>query len=387
MGNQTPSYPYLFKIVCFYLVLQFGMTLSQGPKCPFSYLYHFGDGFTDIGNCIHVVPKLKIPPGGWPYGKTFPGYPTGRWSDGRVDFDFTAVDFGLPDIVPYLGMNKSAAASHQGVIFSTGGSPVLDLTFFLRRNIVIPPYALSLKQQLVLFREHLDYVCSSPAECSKWIGESMVLMGDIEGNDIGYALTQGKSIQEVRSYVPAIVKTLIDVSREVIKLGATRVIIPGNIPVGCYPYILTELQTRDRNAYDEIGCLKSVNDLIVWKNGLLNASVEDLKKEYPNVLILYSTMYEGPFGNSALKSCCGIGGKYNYDSRRFCGNWGVPVCSNPSDYLFWDGRHFTDESNYEIEQRMIAPALELFNCTPLSAGFSRRTRDNIVQVVDFLSSM
>ncbi|GER27909.1 GDSL esterase/lipase [Striga asiatica] len=283
----------MFKIVCVFLVLQFGPGLSQGPSCPFEYLYHFGDGVTDNGNSIYVLPKVQIPAGRKPYGMTYPGYPTGRWSDGRVDFDYTAEDFGLPEIVPYLNMNHSRAAEYHGVIFSTARSPVLDFSFFKKRNIVVPPYAVPLSTQMRWFKRHLKTICDSRSECSEWIGSSLVLMGDIEGNDITYALTQGKTIKEARSYVPAIIKAQIDATRETIKLGARRVIIPGNGPLGCYPFILTALQTKDPTAYDELGCLKSVNELAVWKNDYLLRAMDDLRREFPNVLILYGGLYDG----------------------------------------------------------------------------------------------
>ncbi|KAK6121726.1 hypothetical protein DH2020_044536 [Rehmannia glutinosa] len=235
-------------------------------------------------------------------------------------------------------------------------------------------------------------------DCSEWIGNSLVLMGDIEGNDIGYALTQGKSIEEVKTYVPAIVKAIIDATRETIKLGATRAIIPGNGPLGCVPYILTALRTNDTTAYDELGCLKSVNDLVILKNDHLQQAITNLSSEFPNVRILYGPMYDGvrslianasvigPDGNSALKSCCGIGGKYNYNSKIFCGDKGVPVCSNPNDYIFWDGIHFTQQTQWEMEDMLVRPALETLSCTPLPSAFLRSKRFSNSNMLNYVSS-
>ncbi|KAK6145646.1 hypothetical protein DH2020_022466 [Rehmannia glutinosa] len=341
---------------------------ASSQTCPFDYLYHFGDGVTDIGNSIYVLPKVTIPAGRYPYGVTFPGYPTGRWSDGLVDFDYTAEDFGLPNIVPYLNMNHTRAASYHGVIFSVARSPVLDRKFFRNRNIAIPDYAVPLRRQM------------------SW------------EHDIGYALTQGKSIEEVKTYVPAIVKAIIDATRETIKLGATRAIIPGNGPLGCVPYILTALLTNDTTAYDELGCLKSVNDLVILKNDHLQQAITNLSSEFPNVRILYGPIYDGvrslianasvigPDGNSALKSCCGIGGKYNYDSKRFCGDKGVPVCSNPNDYIFWDGIHFTQQTQWEMEDMLVRPALETLSCAPLPSAFLRSKRFSNSNMLNYVSS-
>ncbi|CAA0833313.1 GDSL-like Lipase/Acylhydrolase superfamily protein [Striga hermonthica] len=366
----------VFKIVCLYLAIQIETSSAERWNCPFDYLYHWGDGVTDIGNSIHVLPKITIPAGRKPYGMTYPGSPTGRWSDGLVDFDFSAEDFGLPNIQPYLNMSQSKAASYDGVIFSVAGSPVLHRKFFELRDIVIPPYAVPLNEQMHWFRKHLKYVCHSPSECTEWMGKSLVLMGDIEGNDIGYALTQGKTIAEVRTYVPAIVRALIIRARETIILGAKRVIIPGNGPLGCFPYILTALETDNPDAYDEYGCLKTVNKFTVWKNKQLKKAMVKLKDEYPDVHILYGDMYNGlrryiinssvigpDLVNRALKTCCGIGGKYNFDPKRFCSHKGVPVCSNPDEYVFWDGMHFTQEAQMRVEKSLIGPALEALNCT------------------------
>ncbi|KAI3470325.1 hypothetical protein Pfo_026988 [Paulownia fortunei] len=375
IANMGDSCSYSLKIICFFVFILFGTTSSQNTKCPFQYLYHFGDGVTDIGNSVRVLPwGPLLPAARLPYGVTYPGRPTGRWSDGLIDFDFAAADFGFPHITPYLSMN---ATSSNGVIFSVARSPVLDHNFFTSRGVQIPPYAIPLSVQLSWFKTHLKSVCSTPTDCSNRLGNSLVLMGDIEGNDIGYSLTQGKSIKEVQTYVPFIIQAIINTTRELIKMGATRVVIPGNAPLGCYPYILTSLPSNDSTAYDDLGCLKSVNDLITSKNNDLQQAIKKLSSEYPNVSILYGPFDEGvrsvlaeaslqgkcPNGNMALKACCGIGGKYNYNSKRFCGSPGVPVCPNPDQYIYWDGLHFTQEAYARMEQILIQSSLSTLNCT------------------------
>ncbi|KAL3641784.1 hypothetical protein CASFOL_012599 [Castilleja foliolosa] len=365
------SCSYSIKLTCIFLVILVSITSSQANTCPFQYLYHFGDGVTDVGNSIKVLPwGPSLPAARLPYGQTFPGQPTGRWGDGRIDFDYAAADFGFPTITPYLSSNSS---SSNGVIFSVARSPVLDHMFFKSRGVKIPPYAVPLSVQLSWFKTHLKSVCSTKTECANRLANSLILMGDIEGNDIGYALVQKKSIKQVQTYVPYVTKALISATREVIKMGAKQIIIPGNAPIGCFPYILTALKTNDRSAYDDLGCLKSVNDLIIFKNNDLQQAIANLRIEFPNVSILYGPMINGvrqiltetstgPYGDITLKACCGVGGKYNYDSKRFCGSKGVPVCSNPDKYIFWDGLHFTQEASARIERILIQPALVTLNC-------------------------
>ncbi|KAK4480950.1 hypothetical protein RD792_011810 [Penstemon davidsonii] len=65
----------------------------------------------------------------------------------------------------------------------------------------------------------------------------------------------------------------------------------------------------------------------------------------------------------ALQACCGVGGKYNYDKKRFCGYPGVPVCSDPNQYFFWDGIHLTQEANNRLSTALQQATLATLNCT------------------------
>ncbi|XP_042021075.1 uncharacterized protein LOC121768612 [Salvia splendens] len=301
------------KIIAFLLLIVAGTASAQNrnnTKCPFQFLYHFGDAISDTGNSVRVLPLL--PPTRSPYGVTFPGSPTGRWSNGRVDVDYVADAVGLPNIVPYLSMYDSR--SYDGVIFSVAGSTALNTSFFESGGISTPPYDIPLDTQLNWFRSYLQSNCANQTECAKrQPSNSAVLFEFSELNDIGYALVQGKSIQEVTNYVPLLVEAQINAAREVIKLGATRVVYTTAAPLGCYPYILTALTTNDTSAYDGLGCLRAVNSIAVKFNANLTASFLALKVEFPSVNILpadyYATLrvpinFKTPILASAKNSKC-----------------------------------------------------------------------------------
>ncbi|KAG6398043.1 hypothetical protein SASPL_139493 [Salvia splendens] len=173
-------------------------------------MYRFGDGISDIGNAVRVPPVGPLfPPTRDPYGVTFPGFPTGRWSDGHLEVDYVGEAVGLPNIVPYLSIN--ASRSYDGVIFAVARS-----TTFLQSH------------------------CTSQTECAKrQISNASIVIEFGELNDVGYALVQDKSIQEETNYVPLIVEAQINAAREVLKMGATLVRYTSAAPLGCYPYILT----------------------------------------------------------------------------------------------------------------------------------------------------
>ncbi|KAL7145697.1 hypothetical protein ABFS83_07G104500 [Erythranthe nasuta] len=336
----------IFFVICFFLLIQTSHQRPQNTTCPFQYIYSFGDGVTDIGNSIRVLPFGPfLPAARSPYGQTFPGQPTGRWSDGRIDIDFVAADLGLPNIVPYLSMRGST--SNDGVVFSVARSTILDRLFFKLRGIDIPPHAIFL---LVVNSDGLKLIFHPFAQHPK----------------------QGKSIQQVETYVPFMIRTLIEAATELVRMGATRVVLAGSVPLGCYPYILTALQTNNATAYDGLGCLKSVNDLIVSKNKLLQEAVTNLTTKFPNVDVYYADLYgavqtiiqqSSVSGNMTLKACCGIGGQYNYNSQRFCGSRGVPVCANPNEYIYWDGLHFTQGAYARFTNIVVPPFIPVLGCT------------------------
>ena len=65
---------------------------------------------------------------------------------------------------------------------------------------------------------------------------------------------------------------------------------------------------------------------------------------------LYFDVYVG-FTN--LKTCCGMGGPYNYNASADCGDPGVNACDDPSKHIGWDGVHLTEAAYRIIAQGLI----------------------------------
>lgn len=63
-------------------------------------------------------------------------------------------------------------------------------------------------------------------------------------------------------------------------------------------------------------------------------------------MIIYIFLILG-FTGGVLKSCCGWGGMYNYNSLVKCGNPLVSVCDDPTSFVNWDGIHYT-EATYKL---------------------------------------
>ncbi|KAL6578186.1 hypothetical protein OROMI_010514 [Orobanche minor] len=342
----------LMMMIISLVVISFTVGAEDNNKiCPFESIYQFGDSISDTSNLIREGP---IGAGSYaaryPYGESFFRRSTGRCSDGLLIIDNFAIALGLPLLNPYL--DRSAQFDH-GVNFAVAGSTALGPLFFTERNIYVPPTNNHLNVQLNWFHNHLNSTCQTPKDCQNKLQRSLVFMGEIGGNDYNYAFFQKKPIEEIRTYVPHVVKAITDAIRNIIQAGARRIIVPGNFPVGCIPIYLTSFPSQDPRAYDGMGCLSHLNEFATYHNNYLKGALQQLRREFPNIVILYGDYYTafqsvlrrsrslGFKQSSILKACCGIGGYYNYDRSRMCGSIGVPVCADPSRHIHWDGVHLT----------------------------------------------
>lgn len=324
-------------------------------------IYSLGDSITDTGNLIK-----EAPPGTFetikhlPYGITF-GYPTGRCSDGLLMIDFLAQDLGLPFLNPYLGKNKSF---DHGVNFAVAGATAMDPADRFNRGFFMPFRANSLKLQLRWFKDYMKSSFTTDKDIRGRLQTSLVLIGEIGGNDYNYAFFGNKTLIEVEKLVPGVVQTIIDAAKEVLDMGANRVIIPGNFPIGCVPGYLTMKGSSEPSDYDSMGCLKELNLFAARHNSRLQQAIADLRSSYPNASIAYADYFNsflsllkgasslGFDASSTHRACCGAGGRYNFDWRRMCGVEGTTACAEPSAYVSWDGIHMT-QAAYKAMSRLI----------------------------------
>ncbi|KAF8723310.1 hypothetical protein HU200_021831 [Digitaria exilis] len=139
-------------------------------------------------------------------------------------------------------------------------------------------------------------------------------------------------------------------------IGARTVLVPGMIPMGCEPQLLAQYNgSIDAGGYDpETGCITWLNDLAVLHNRELRRTLKVLRQAHPGTYIVYADLYRaitdlivspGRYGFISERppvACCGDG------MAASCGAAGMTVCGDPSEYVSWDGVHFTEAANRRI---------------------------------------
>lgn len=116
--------------------------------------------------------------------------------------------------------------------------------------------------------------------------------------------------------------------------------------------------------FDSHGCVSPLNYLAQRFNYALKQAVIELRTLLAEAAIsyvdVYSVKYElflhaqGHGFKRSLVSCCGHGGKYNYNKGIWCGKKKIvkgkevyigKPCDEPDKAVVWDGVHFTQAAN------------------------------------------
>ncbi|KFK44741.1 hypothetical protein AALP_AA1G296900 [Arabis alpina] len=352
----------LIKLVSFFLST---LLVSSEPPCRnFEWIISFGDSLADTGNLIGLSTPNDLPESAFPpYGETFFHYPSGRFSDGRLVIDFIAEFLGLPHVPPFYG--SQSGNFEKGVNFAVGGATALECSILEKRGIHCTHGNISLGVQLQSFKEMLPKLCASPSDCRDMIGNALILMGEIGGNDYNYPFFGLQTIEEIKELVPLVVSTISSAITELVEMGGRTFLVPGDFPLGCSVAYLTLYQTSNRVEYDPLtGCLTWLNEFSEYHNEHLQAELDKLRNLYPHVTIIYGDYYnallrifEDPakFGlmNRPLPACCGLGGPYNFNFSIKCGTRGSEYCSDPSKYVNWDGVHLTEAAYRWISEGLL----------------------------------
>ncbi|XP_047057525.1 GDSL esterase/lipase At5g45910-like [Lolium rigidum] len=339
-------------LICFVLVVA-GLWPLQAGAQKYAAIFNFGDSLADAGNlCVDGIPS-HLATARPPYGMTYFGYPTGRVSDGRLVVDFIAQELGLPLLPPSKAKN---ATFHYGANFAITGGTSLDTSFFEARGLGSHIWSSgSLHTQLGWFDDMKPAICSSPKECRDLFRRSLFIVGEFGGNDYAASLGAFLPLEQVHTFVPHIVNSIGKGIEKLIADGAVDLVVPGVLPIGCFPMYLTIFRKQPEMYGPRSGCIKDLNTLSWVHNALLQRKIAELRQKHPAVRIVYADYYTAVmqfilhaekwgFLRQTPRTCCGAPGvgKYNFNLTSMCGNPGAYACDDPSDHWSWDGVHLTE---------------------------------------------
>ncbi|KAM3240302.1 hypothetical protein ACQJBY_053781 [Aegilops geniculata] len=322
--------------------------------CSYKRIFAFGDSLIDTGNLLYSVGNRASPIKELPYGMTFFKHPTGRITDGRVVVDFYAEAFGLLLLPPSIP-EEATGQFPTGANFAVGGAIALPLEYYKSKYNFTMNAPSNLDRQLASFKKILARIAPGIGATRSLLNESLVLMGEIGGNDYNFWFSDRRRPRETpEKYLPDVVARISAAVQEVINLGARTIVVPGNFPIGCLPAYLGAHQSNVKADYDELHCLKWYNEFSQKHNQVLRQEIARLRSQNPGVKVVYADYYGAvmqfvqkpqAYGIAdPLVACCNGNGPYHTGGA--CNNQ-TKLWGSPDRFASWDGLHMTEKA-YKI---------------------------------------
>ncbi|XP_019150813.1 PREDICTED: GDSL esterase/lipase At5g03610-like [Ipomoea nil] len=307
-------------------------------------LFVFGDSYADTGNW----PPTNAS-GSWrePFGMTFPGKPSGRWSDGRVLTDYIAEYLGLGSPQPYNLWKGDGEEKQYGMNFAYGGTGVFDYT-----NVDGPNMTTQIN--------HLQQLLQQNAYAKHDLTSSVALVTSV-GND--YRNYHG----DILEFVESVTKQLSMNLKRIHEMGIPKVAITAMQPLGCLPFIAFATGSYPN-------CYEKTNDFTRLHNQMLKQRVDKLNEETDGspfgIVDLYAAFTtalniqnDQQPGKSSfprrLKPCCyGKCGEVDDES----GKKEYELCDDPKKAFFWDMAHPSQQGWFAVYSALKPSLPHLFHC-------------------------
>ncbi|KAM6562325.1 hypothetical protein CsatB_022323 [Cannabis sativa] len=334
------------------------LSSTRRSNCHFPAIFNFGDSNSDTGGKSAAFHRLP-----YPNGETFFHKPSGRYCDGKVIVDFIAERLGLPYLGAYL--DSIGTNFRHGANFATGGSTIqsADVKVF---EAGFSPISLEIQiLQFKQFKARTDELFNDEAS-SLDLKNSLprpedfskaLYTFDIGQNDLHFGL-KATGEEQLKASFPKTIGTFAQAIKELYQLGARVFWIHNTGPIGCLPFSVIIYSPKPENM-DQIGCVKSHNEVAKEFNTQLHQRVSQLRVQLPDAVITYVDIYSAKysliseakkygFGNP-LEQCCGhykdyyvqCGKKAMVNGSEIVGN----ACSDPLVYINWDGVHYSHAAN------------------------------------------
>ncbi|XP_033511976.2 GDSL esterase/lipase At2g24560-like [Nicotiana tomentosiformis] len=325
---------------------------NQTVMPNFTSILIFGDSTMDTGNNNYILTLVKA--NHLPYGKDYPNnVPTGRFSNGKLVPDMLAFLLNLKQngVPPYLQPNLSTNELCTGINFASAGSGYDDLTSTITSTIPI-------SKQLEYFEEYLEKIKGvvGKTEAEKIVKGGLVIIS-CGTNDFVFNFydipTRRLQFSTISKYQDFLLEKLQSFVKELYDLGCRMIVLNGLPPIGCLPIQMTAKSPLLRT------CIENENFDAQLYNQKLKKLLPQLQAQLPGSTILYANTYNPlldlinnpqQYGFEKTKrGCCGSG---LLEAGPLCTSLS-PVCSNTSQYVFFDSVHPTEATYYKLTEYLV----------------------------------
>ncbi|KAK4417074.1 GDSL esterase/lipase [Sesamum alatum] len=319
---------------------------AMTPSSASLVTFIFGDSLTEVGNNNYL--QLSLAKSNYPhYGIDFTdGKATGRFTNGRTIGDIISAKLGIPSPPPYLSLLPTDDAVLKGVNYASGGAGILNETglYFIER--------LSFDDQIKNFETTKQRMKAKIGDeaANKTCNEAVYFIGigsnDYVNNFLQPFLADGQQYTH-DEFVELLISTLAQRLVRLYQLGARKMVFHGLGPLGCIP------SQRAKSSRGQ--CLAQVNLWVQQFNSKVKKLITTLNAHLPSSHFTFADTYDQVFDliqnptaygfKVSNTSCC------NVDTK--LGGLCLPnskVCSNRSEYVFWDAFHPSDAANVVLAQ-------------------------------------
>ncbi|XP_075098463.1 GDSL esterase/lipase At2g24560-like [Nicotiana tabacum] len=343
----------------FFFTLFFSNIITSQSIPKFTSILVFGDSTVDTGNNNHILTIFKgnHPP----YGKDYPNHsPTGRFSNGKLVPDILALFLKLKKngVPPYMQPDLPANELLTGICFASAGSGYDELTTTISG-------AIPMRKQLDYFKEYLKKIKEvvGEREAERIVNGALVIVSAGTNDFIFnfYDIPKRRLQFSLSKYQDFLLDKLQNFVKELYDLGCRSIIVNGLPPIGCLPIQMTAKSPLIRT------CIKKENFDAQLYNQKLEHLLLQLQAHLAGSKILYvdsyarvSDLINNPqeYGFEETKrGCCGSG---LLEAGPLCTRLS-PLCSDPSQYIFFDSIHPTESTYYKITDYLVKDLLLKFS--------------------------
>ncbi|KAF5749281.1 GDSL esterase/lipase [Tripterygium wilfordii] len=326
MATKKVMVPWML-LLC--LIMVFGAFGAQaaGDNKPVRAFFVFGDSLVDAGNNNFLVTAARADTP--PYGIDYPTQqPTGRFSNGLNIADIISEKIGsepaLPCLHPLLHGNRLLI----GANFASAGVGILNDTGIQFVEII------RMYDQLDFFRKYQrELIAHVGADKAKEIVNGALFLVVVGGNDFvnNYFLVphSARSNQfSLHDYVPFLISQFKPILTTLYDLGARRILVTGNGPLGCPP---AELAARSKNGE----CATELQQAANMFNPQLSQMLKELNTNYKRDIFVGVNM-------DILQD------DFITDPKKYDRN----------QYVFWDQYHLTEKANRIVVDKMMSASAD-----------------------------